>query len=134
MSYAERTHKRLRVFLLIFALTAVVWPETKYNTRLQLRGEVSVATAPAKATPYPSELFRSQAKNDYALAASLEASPLTIRYLKRQTSVYAAIPTYPEALARTVDHAERVDALFEPSIYAAPGVSQPTGRGPPVLV
>ncbi|HEY6188145.1 MAG TPA: hypothetical protein VIW80_10725 [Pyrinomonadaceae bacterium] len=134
MSYAERTHRTLRVLLLIFALTAVVWPETKYSTRLQLRGEVSAATADAKATPYPSELFRSQAETDSAMAASLEASPLTIRYLKRQTSVYATVPTYPEALGHAADQAERVDALFEPSIYASPGISQPAGRGPPVLV
>lgn len=134
MSYAERTHRALRVFLLIFALTAVVWPETKYSTRLQLRGEVSAATADAKATPSPSNLFWVQSKTDSAVAASLEAAPLTIRYLKRQTSIYATVPTYPEALARAADQAERVDTPFEPFIYDSPGVSRPAGRGPPIFL
>ena len=133
MSYAERTYRTLRVCLLIFALTAVVWPETNYNARLQLQGEVAVPTSAAKATSGSSVLFRSEASHEPVMMATIAAAPLTIRYLKRQTSVYAAIPTYPEALVCALDQTERVDPP-EASRYASQRVSPPTDRGPPIFV
>src|SRR5215213_359818 len=45
MSYAERTCRTLRVCLLIFALTTVIWPETKYSAHLQLPGGASPEAA-----------------------------------------------------------------------------------------
>jgi hypothetical protein len=136
MSYAERTYKTLRVCLLIFALTTVIWPETGYNSRLQLLGEVAVPTTAAKATSNSTGLYWQEAADDSARAATnIAAAPLNIRYLKRQTSVYAAVPTYQAALlARAAAQAQCVDTLFEISCYVAPCVSQTATRGPPLFV
>lgn len=136
MSYAERTYRILRVCLLIFALTTVVWPETKYSSRLQLTGEVAVPTTAAKATSYSPKLHWPEAADDSAGAGKIAAAaaPLNIRHLKRQTSVYAAVPTYQDASARGTDQSERIDTLFETSRYASPCVSQHATRGPPTFV
>jgi hypothetical protein len=134
MSCTERTYKTLRVCLLILALAAVVWPETRYSSSLQLLGEVAVPTSAAGATPYSFGLFLPGSADDPAGAAVIVAEPLTIRYLKRQTSVYDALPTYQDAPARAAVQTERIEAPFETSRYASPCVSQPATRGPPLFV
>ncbi|HEX8773324.1 MAG TPA: hypothetical protein VF735_06925 [Pyrinomonadaceae bacterium] len=135
MSYAERTYRTLRVCLLVLALATVVWPETGYSSRLQLLGEVAVPTNADRARPYSPGLFSREAADDSAGASTVAAAaPLTVRYLKRQTSVYDAVPTYQDDTARAGAQTERINTLFETSRYASPCVSQTATRGPPIFV
>ncbi|HEX8143451.1 MAG TPA: hypothetical protein VF553_12695 [Pyrinomonadaceae bacterium] len=136
MNCSARTYGALRVGLLIFALSAVAWPDTKYNSRLQLFGEVAVpASAQEITAAQTSKLLWSESAGDCLTVISLEASPLTTRYLKRQTHVYAAVPTDAGALLCAASRRERVVDIGDgPIRYASPATSRPADRGPPSLV
>lgn len=129
----ERTRRALRVCLLIFALSAALWPATQYSARRDLLNPVAQPAA-AEQTPQPSGVFWSEAKNSFAVAVKAETGPLTDRHLKRQTSVYATVPAYQGALLWGGDQARRVCAADEPFHYVSCCSTQPADRGPPSFV
>ena len=131
----ERTRRALRVCLLIFALSAALWPATQYSARRDLLNPVAQPAA-AGQRPQPSEVFWSEAKNSFAVAVAVktETGTLTDRHLRRQTSVYATVPTYQGALLWAGDQTRRVCAAYEAFHYVSCCITQPADRGPPSLV
>ena len=134
MNFSERTYRALRVGLLVFALCAAVCVAAKYSSRLELLSRVAIPTAAEQVTTQPSGVFWSEPTRPFVILVSAKAAPLTNRYLKRQTSVYAAVPTYQEMLLRPAELGERVDTESEPPGYASRRISQPADRGPPFFV
>ncbi|HEV2912749.1 MAG TPA: hypothetical protein VGX92_05475 [Pyrinomonadaceae bacterium] len=139
MSFTERTYGALRVSLLVLALSAVVWPVTQYSARRELLSRVGVPAAAEETIPQRARLFWSGAEDGFlaarAVVVSAESAPLSDRHLKRQTSVYAAVPTYEAALLLcAVDQVGRVYTDAEPFNYVSYCIAQPSDRGPPSFV
>ncbi len=134
MSFTEQAYRALRVGLLIFALAAALYPATQYSARRDLLNRVAQPAAAADQTTQPSRAFWSESKNSFALVVNAKTAPLTNRQLKRQTSVYATVPTYQEALLCAGDQTLRIYAEYEPFHYVSCCVTQPADRGPPTPV
>ena len=131
----EPTRRALRACLLIIALSAAMWPATQYSARRDLLNPVAQPAA-AEQTPQPYGVFWSEAKDSFALASVVKAEtgPFADRHLKRQTSVYATVPTYQGALLWAGDQKRRACAAYEPFCYVSCCITQPADRGPPSLV